>query len=180
MIDETTILFIYLKRGGGGREEGFLLCFVISVSLYIHYSLFFVNSLILTDPFKCCFTLNLSNLHIFSLHSFIVFYSFKAHMFSTVVDGLYELEAWIITRRSWIFKNTHIIFRKKNQNLVQRLYGMTKFPVFSFFNDYFFITERLSQRWINTRFVHSNLQAIFSQRTCRKFLWTCFSCFWHW
>ena len=47
-------------------------------------------------------------------------------MFSTVVHGLYGLETCVITRRSWIFKITYIIFRKKNQNLVQRFYGKTK------------------------------------------------------
>ena len=42
------------------------------------------------------------------------------------------------------------------------------------------LLERLSQRWINTRFVHSNLQAILSQRTCGEFLRTCLSCFRYW
>lgn len=42
------------------------------------------------------------------------------------------------------------------------------------------ILERLSQRRINTRFIHPNLQAILSQRTRRKLLRTCFSCFRHW
>jgi len=44
-------------------------------------------------------------------------------MCSIVVDGLYELEAWIIKRWSGFLENSYIIFREKDQNLVQRFYG---------------------------------------------------------
>jgi hypothetical protein len=99
--------------------------FIISVSLSICHALFFS---FLTDLFKWCLTQDLNNLNRLTI---LIFFSLKAHMISTVVDGLYELEAWIVKRRSGILKNTYIIFRKKNKNLVQRLYGMTRF-FFSF------------------------------------------------
>jgi hypothetical protein len=131
MIDETRISFIYSKRGKK-RKGGFSSFFVISV--------FFIDksfSFILTNPLKYLFSSNLNNLHTFFL------YSIKAHMFSSVVDGLYELEAWIITRRSWISKNTYSIFRKKNQNLVQRFHGMIRYIFYLiFFFKLFFLYYR--------------------------------------
>jgi len=112
MIDETTILFIYLKRGGGGREEGFLLCFVISVSLYIYYSLFFVNSLILTDPFKCRFTLNLSNLHIFSYIHLLSFIHLRRTCFQLLLMGCTSSKHEL-SQEDLEFLKTHTSFSEK-------------------------------------------------------------------
>jgi len=116
----SSFVFIYLRKGERKKREGGDLyrswqfpsfcVYVILIYLWIFFPNDWIKYLTLILNYRWLFP-------------FSVFYS-PTHMISTVVDGLYELEAWIIIWRYAIFESSYIIFRKKNQKLVQRFYGM--------------------------------------------------------
>jgi hypothetical protein len=154
--DGRNINFIHrssLEREMRGRRS--LSFLVISVSLYVCHSrrFFFMNFFFFPINWMKYLTLIWNYRTIIFLSSHFLL---QRHMISTVVNGLYELEAWIIIWRSSISKNSYHIFRKKNKKLVQRFYGRNLLFVYLIFFE-MIILERLPKRRINPRVIYPNL-----------------------